>query len=94
MSGSEVWDGSSNELIVEDLTNNSDTYITVNNSKIGVNPGESFQGLILATAKSAGLGKFRVFLNGNEVSPGDAPDLIEEGSHMELLPYDVAGIVE
>ena len=91
----EVWDGSGNsEMYEEDLTNDVNTYIFVNGSKIGVNPGDSFQNLILETAKGAGLGKFRVVLNGNEVSPGDAPDKIEEGSHMELLPYDVAGIVE
>ena len=88
----EVWDGSdSNEIYEEDLTNEVNTYIIVNGSKIGVNPGDSFQNLILETAKGAGLGKFRVVLNGNEISPSDAPDIIEVGSRMELLPYDVAG---
>lgn len=68
------------------------TYVIVNGSKKSIIPGVSFKDTIKNYAQDAGLGKFRVFLNGNEVKgPNTAPENITEGSKIEIRPYDIAG---
>lgn len=88
----ETWDGSyGNDENMYDNPVETNTYIQVNNSKVDVQPGSNFKDLILETARNAGLGKFSVMLNDSEISPSDAPSVVEEGSHIELLPFDIAG---
>ena len=70
----------------------SGTYIIVNGSQRDVDPGSSFVQTVRDHAKDAGLGKFRVFFNGDEVKPSRAPDTISENDNIELRPYDVAGL--
>lgn len=69
------------------------TTITVNGSTqdITENIGESFGATITEIARNASMGKFRVFLNGTEVKPEDAPETVVAGASIELRPYDVAG---
>lgn len=78
------------------------TSIYVNGSFVQVEPGSAFQPTILEAARSAGLGKFRVFHSGGlehmrynpneEIMPeGDrVPEIFTEGTKVELRPYDEA----
>lgn len=87
----EVWDGSE-DTVFEEFVQESDTFIRVNGANVPIEPGTSFISAVKGAAQSAGLGKFRVFLNDNEIKPSESPEIVEAGSRMELRPYDVAGI--
>ena len=89
----ETWDGSENRVFEDgSLGDVGSTYIRLNGSNVPVEPGSSFVDVVKTSAKDAGLGKFRVFLNETEVKPSEVPSLVDEGSKIELRPYDVAGI--
>jgi hypothetical protein len=66
-------------------------FIRVNGANVRVDVGSSFFESIKAEAQNAGLGKFRVYLNGSEIKPSQAPDTIQDGMMVEVRPYDVAG---
>lgn len=68
------------------------TYIEVNGAQLAVEPGAVMRDTIIMTAREAGLGKFRVYLNGQEIKPSQAPETFVEGDQVRLLPFDVAGI--
>lgn len=85
----EYWDQGND--VVESEMSGRGTYIIVNGSRRTLNPGDSFKDSVRANAIDAGLGKFRVFYNGDEIKPSMAPDTISEGDKIELRPYDVAG---
>jgi len=89
----EYWDNSPEEerLDEESVVEGSDPFVFVNGSRVFVDTGSSFRSAIGNIAKEAGLGKFRVVLNGVETLPSDAPELISEGDKVELLKYDIAG---
>jgi hypothetical protein len=63
----------------------------INGSVIPIEPGASFRDTVVTMARDAGFGKFRAFLNGEEVKPNMAPEVINAGDRLELRPYDVAG---
>lgn len=86
----EYWDGSE-EQIYEDVESDFNTYIRVNGSDREITPGANFKETVKTVAREAGLGKFRILLNGEEIRPSEAPDTITEGMHLEARPYDVAG---
>ena len=90
----EAWDFSerSDRGTDDDGQMDSNTFIRVNGSNIAVDPGTAFKDVVKDAARNAGLGKFRVHLNGEEIRPSDAPEVVQEGMRMELRPYDVAGI--
>jgi hypothetical protein len=67
------------------------TFIRVNGANLNVEPGSDFKATVKLHAQEAGLGKFRVFMNGEEVKPSNAPEVISEGTNLELRPYDTAG---
>jgi hypothetical protein len=67
------------------------TSALVNGAEIALQPGGSMKDAVINLARDAGFGKFRVLLNGTEIKPSQAPELINEGDHLELRPYDVAG---
>jgi len=67
------------------------TFIRVNGANLNVEPGSDFKTTVKLHAQEAGLGKFRVFMNGEEVKPSMAPEVISEGTNLELRPYDTAG---
>jgi len=67
------------------------SFIRVNGANISVQPGADAVESIKATARDAGLGKFRVYYNGTEVKPSEIPAQVTEGAMIELRPYDVAG---
>jgi len=87
----ETWDFGETREGDENPEVQSNTFIRVNNSNIAVEPGVAFKDVVKETARNAGLGKFRVFVNGEETKPSDAPEVVQEGYQMELRPYDVAG---
>lgn len=66
--------------------------MTINGSETQLEVGSSFRDAVLAAARDAGLGKFRVILNGEEIDPATAPDTIEEGMQLSVRPYEVAGL--
>lgn len=83
------WDGTPDGPSYGEAQSN--TFIRVNGSERPLEAGLTFAEAVKSTARDAGLGKFRVFLNGSEIRPADAPSVIEEGMQVELKPYDVAG---
>jgi len=83
------WDG--NEEREEMGDSDLNTYIRVNGSDRQIEVGSNLVSIIKETARDAGLGKFRVFLDGEEIRPSEAPDVITEGMALELRPFDVAG---
>ena len=67
------------------------TTLTINGSTQTIEAGASFRDTVVNAARDAGLGKFRVILNGTEIDPADAPATLEAGSSLEIRPYEVAG---
>jgi hypothetical protein len=84
----QVWNPSQNYDEAEETSN---TGIRVNGSFVEIEAGSSFASAVTETAKQAGLRKFRVFMNDEEVKPSEAQDTITEGMRLDLRPYDVAG---
>ena len=84
------WDGNE-EKVYDESESELNTYIRVNGSDLPLNPGDNLMNAVKETARNAGLGKFRVFLDGQEIRPSEAPDVIVEGMHLETRPFDVAG---
>lgn len=86
----EYWVGRDDESFDVDVEE-SQTCLIAGGELYDVNPNETFKDAVLRVADSAGYGKFRVFLNGAEVKPSEAPQFIVEGSRVEVRPYDQAG---
>lgn len=86
----QYWDGNEDK-VYDESESDLNTYIRVNGSDRQIDVGSSLTSVIKETARDAGLGKFRVFLNGEEIRPSEAPDVVEEGMGLELRPFDVAG---
>ncbi len=84
------WDGNEDQ-VYDETPSDLNTYIRINGSDLPLEPGQNLMSAVKETARDAGLGKFRVFLNGQEIRPSEAPDVIEEGMHLETRPFDVAG---
>lgn len=87
MERNDVWDGAQETR----GTFNSPTAILVNGASFALTPGTPFKETVLGYAKDAGFGKFRIFLNNEEIKPSQAPEILSEGDHVEIRPYDVAG---
>ena len=83
----DVWNPSENYDAVE----GEGAGIRVNGSFVALEVGKPFAQAVTETAKAAGLGKFRVFKDGAEIKPSEAPDTITDGMQLDLRPYDVAG---
>jgi len=85
----EVWGGENfqyNEGAIQ-------TGIMVNGTTIPVEPGASFRDTIKNVSLDAGFGKYRVFLNGAEIRPSEAPALFNAGDKAEVRAYDDAGAI-
>jgi hypothetical protein len=90
MRNEEVWDQEVEEELYDEGPRSA-TYLRVNGMNNEVEIGTSFRNTVLAMAKDAGLGKFRVFVGGEEIGKSEAPEVFTEGMKVELRPYDVAG---
>ncbi len=88
----EVWDGNPVETLTTDVNPVGQASIYVNGSSIAVQPGDSLVETVKRVALDAGFGKFRVYLNGTDVKPSEAPTQISIGDRIEIKPYDVAGM--
>lgn len=67
------------------------TGIKINGTVLAIEPGASFRDTVKNVTLEAGLGKYRVFLNGAEIRPSEAPAQFAEGDVAEVRAYDVAG---
>lgn len=65
--------------------------ILINGSYQNVEVGAPFLATVKNAALNAHFGKFKVFLNGTEVRPSNAPASIETDMNIEVRPYDEAG---
>ncbi len=65
--------------------------LTINGSTTAIDNGTSFRDTVISAARDAGLGKFRVILDGAEIDPAAAPDTLQSGMSLEIRPYEVAG---
>jgi len=93
MSDEQYWDQEVG-VVEEEIMERPDrpgSFVRVNGANIEVRPGADTLESIKAVARDAGLGKFRVYLGGNEIKPSQAPAQVPEGAMFELRPYDVAG---
>jgi hypothetical protein len=64
----------------------------INGSYHTLNVGDPFKDAVMSLARDAGFGKFRVFVNSEEIRrPADAPEAVTENMKVEIRPYDVAG---
>lgn len=77
---------------IMDTPNAPGAFVRVNGANVPVTPGSNSLETIKSVARDAGLGKFRVYFNGNEIKPSQAPTEVSEGAMYELRPYDVAGV--
>ncbi len=77
-----------------ETTNNTNNNATMEcNGEVScVNAGSDLKEMVLGFARDAGYGKFRFFINNEEVLPQNAPSLVEAGGVYKITPYDVAGI--
>jgi len=89
----EVWSGSEDVWGADEVDDTNLPSIRVNGEDIYPEVGDSFKEAIKECSFDAGFGKFRVILNGEEITPSEAPELIEAGMKIEILPYDVPGAV-
>jgi hypothetical protein len=63
----------------------------VNGNVSEVEVGVDLKEMVLGFARDAGYGKFRFFIDEEEVLPQNAPSLSEAGRRYKITPYDVAG---
>jgi hypothetical protein len=71
--------------------NQAATTLEVNGDVRTIEAGANLKEVVIAAAREAGFGKFRFYINGEEVLPQNAPSLIEAGKAYKIAPYDVAG---
>lgn len=83
-----MWEIEENEGQVESTPQ---TTLEVNGSVTDLEPGAVLREVVINAAREAGFGKFRFYINGEEVLPQNAPLTIEEGNSYKIAPYDVAG---
>ena len=65
--------------------------ITVNGQTNPVEVGANFKETVINAAREYGLGKFRLFLNDEEILPSQAPATVQAGHEIRLVAFDVAG---
>ena len=65
--------------------------ITVNGQTNALEVGSNFKEAVIGAAREYGLGKFRLFLNDEEILPSQAPALVADGHAIKLVAFDVAG---
>ena len=79
------------EFDANDGVNENGPTILVNGSHQPLEVGANFMNSVKSTALQAGFGKFKVFLNGQEVRPSSAPAEIAPDHRLEIRPFDEAG---
>jgi hypothetical protein len=87
----EVWGAIDDFTVDMEEISDVQTFVIAGGQVTPIEPGTSFKEVVLNAADTAGYGKFRVLLNGEEIRPSAAPTVFEEGFRVEIRPYDVAG---
>jgi len=77
--------------IEREVVTQGETGAIVNGAFVSLEAGTELATEVMRLATDAGYQKFRVFLNGEEIEPTEAPDLIEEGDVLKIMAFDVAG---
>lgn len=72
--------------------NGSGATLEINGSTRNIDVGATLKDVVIASAREAGFGKFRFYIDGTEVLPQNAPVLVEAGKAYKIAPYDVAGV--
>jgi len=85
----ETWGGESYD---SDFDGSGLPCVRVNGDDISLNEGDLFKDVIKKVSTDAGFGKFRVFYNGLEIKPSEAPLTIAAEDKLEVRPYDVPGL--
>lgn len=67
------------------------TRIIFGGNERSVSPGTNLAEAVRSAANEAGYQKFRVYINGTEIKPENAPATVVEGDTIKVTPYDVAG---
>jgi hypothetical protein len=67
--------------------------LEVNGSVSDLTVGDTLKDVILDAARDAGYGKFRLFVNDEEVLPQNATTLVEADTAYKISPFDTAGIL-
>ncbi len=70
------------------------TGILVNGTVIPGEVGANFRETVKNVSLDAGFGKYRVFFNGIEIKPSEAPVSFAQGDKAEIRAYDDAGLAE
>lgn len=73
---------------------NEGTFILINGANVPVEPGANFRDTIKNASLDAGMGKYRVLLNGVEIRPSEAPVAFAQGDKVEVRAYDAAGLCQ
>jgi hypothetical protein len=63
----------------------------INGASAELRPGQNVKEALTQAARDAGLKKFRVFLNDQEIHPSEAPSTVRQGDKYEIRAYEVAG---
>ena len=88
---SEFWSNTVDEGNPQTGNHAGQPYIFVNGQKMNVEVGMPFASTVKEMAGQAGLGKFKVYMNGEEVKRSTAPENFEENMYAEIRPFDQAG---
>ena len=83
--------GNEEEEMIPAINRPDGATILVNGSYQRIESGAPFLQSVKTVAAQAGMGKFRVWLNGTEVRPTSAPENFTSEMNVELKPYDEAG---
>lgn len=65
--------------------------VAINGEEIPVDPDQPFARTVKQIAQAKGLHRFTVLVDGEEITPGQAPENFEGISRVEIKKYDEAG---
>ncbi len=63
----------------------------VNGNVESIEVGANLKDVVLQFARDAGFGKFKFFIDDEEVMPQDAPEFVENGKAYNIVAFDEAG---
>lgn len=86
----EAWDSAPMEMAMEERVEGQ-TGIYINGGFVALSPDVPFAAAIKEAAGNARYGKYRVFVNGEEISPTACPSAFAEGMTAEVVPFDNPG---
>ena len=76
---------------IETTQSNEAPTMEINGNVETIEDGANLKDTVLKFARDAGFGKFKFFIDGEEVLPQNAPELIEVGRKYKIMAFDTAG---